>query len=373
MLFVGFTLLTFVSRAWAHGSMNIPRPRASQGMDHAGSFPMFVGGEKSQCAGDACLWYQVGCYIGCDHCSCLNKEMYPTPQEDGNCTNPSEPTLPLKARSWNPRNKSPKGDFTKYNPWRSPGKAPVQNPCGVASGFHAGWKGAEIPMVKDGPSTFPAYMFGTELPPLKNYTKPVYKKGSNVTVSWGIAANHGGGYSYRLCPLSEKPTEACFQKYSMPFLNEETVIHYPDGSRADITIPSVTVTGDVVTPKGSTWKRNPVPACNCDLGFGCSSSKGSEMTKPYEIDPEAPTKYKSHQCLTGLQFPAAWDDGYGDGGSCLYPVGSTKPCDPFKFNMVDEVGIPDNAEPGDYLLSFRWDCEQTSQVWTQCADVTIVA
>ena len=30
-------------------------------------------------------------------------------------------------------------------------------------------------------------------------------------VAWAIQANHGGGYQYRLCKKSEKPTEECFQ------------------------------------------------------------------------------------------------------------------------------------------------------------------
>ena len=31
--------------------------------------------------------------------------------------------------------------------------------------------------------------------------KTTWKKGSVVTVGWGMAANHGGGYQYRLCKL----------------------------------------------------------------------------------------------------------------------------------------------------------------------------
>merc|ERR1711934_802071 len=33
--------------------------------------------------------------------------------------------------------------------------------------------------------------------------------------------------------------------------------------------------------------------------------------------------------------------------------------------------IPENLPSGKYVLSFRWDCEQTPQIWAQCADVTI--
>lgn len=355
-------LFLFVVGVSSHGMMNIPMPRAAQAMGKSPSFPMFVGGNKSQCVGDGCLWYQVGCYIGCPSCSCKNKEMYPTPEADAKCTNYIEPTLPVHARSWNIENKSPMGDFTKYNPWRSPGRAPVANPCGVASGFISGWPGAEVPY------GFTAFTNGTDIPPLSGVPTPVYKAGEVIEVSWGIAANHGGGYQYRLCPADEDITEECFQKMPIPFATSQTKIYYTDGSRKSFTIPAVDASTGT-SPKGSTWRRNPIPGCNCDLGFSCSER--SNMTTPYEHDPDAPTKYRAHGCTTGLQFPLAWDDGYGQGGSCLYPVGTTKPCDPFRFNMVDSVQVPKDATPGQYILGFRWDCEQTSQVWTQCADVTI--
>ena len=38
--------------------------------------------------------------------------------------------------------------------------------------------------------------------------------------------------------------------------------------------------------------------------------------------------------------------------------------------MVDTVRAP--VERGDYVMRWRWDTEQNPQVWTHCADVTIV-
>jgi hypothetical protein len=38
--------------------------------------------------------------------------------------------------------------------------------------------------------------------------------------------------------------------------------------------------------------------------------------------------------------------------------------------MVDTVRAP--AKRGDYVMRWRWDTEQNPQVWTHCADVTIV-
>jgi hypothetical protein len=35
--------------------------------------------------------------------------------------------------------------------------------------------------------------------------------------------------------------------------------------------------------------------------------------------------------------------------------------------------VPQNLKPGEYTLNWRWDCEQSSQIWENCADVTVVA
>merc|ERR1711869_69913 len=42
----------------------------------------------------------------------------------------------------------------------------------------------------------------------------------------------------------------------------------------------------------------------------------------------------------------------------------------FQWSIVDKVRVP-NVPPGDYVVSFRWDSEQTPQVWASCSDVKI--
>jgi len=44
----------------------------------------------------------------------------------------------------------------------------------------------------------------------------------------------------------------------------------------------------------------------------------------------------------------------------------------FSFNIVDKVKVP-NIPPGEYILSSRWDCEQTPQIWSACSDITITS
>ena len=40
--------------------------------------------------------------------------------------------------------------------------------------------------------------------------------------------------------------------------------------------------------------------------------------------------------------------------------------------IKDLVEIPDTLESGEYVLSFRWDCQNTPQVWNSCANIQIV-
>ena len=41
--------------------------------------------------------------------------------------------------------------------------------------------------------------------------------------------------------------------------------------------------------------------------------------------------------------------------------------------VADKVVIPKDTVPGRYVLSWRMDCEETAQIWSNCADVNIVA
>jgi hypothetical protein len=45
----------------------------------------------------------------------------------------------------------------------------------------------------------------------------------------------------------------------------------------------------------------------------------------------------------------------------------------WEWSVLDEVRVPAGLAPGPYLLSWRWDCEESTQVWQNCADVELVA
>ena len=38
----------------------------------------------------------------------------------------------------------------------------------------------------------------------------------------------------------------------------------------------------------------------------------------------------------------------------------------------DVVEVPKNLAPGDYVLSFRWDCLSSPQIWSACANIKII-
>ena len=40
--------------------------------------------------------------------------------------------------------------------------------------------------------------------------------------------------------------------------------------------------------------------------------------------------------------------------------------------MIDMLKIPKDLPAGEYVLGWRLDCESTAQVWSNCADVTLV-
>lgn len=106
----------------------------------------------------------------------------------------------------------------------------------------------------------------------------------------------------------------------------------------------------------------------------CSSSK------PQQCDPAAghtsgcvsipypntyvPTGWTGSRCPSGLMFPASFPEGYGGDGIPWNSMG---------IEMVDQLKLPATLAAGEYQISFRWDCEQTPQVWNSCADVTITA
>jgi len=246
-----------------------------------------------------------------------------------------------------------------------------------------------------------------------------------------VVANHGGGYQYRLCPKSSPQTEACFQQIPLPFIGKEQYIQYcslptlgdhgenapppdttPDGFNGTTkltpqdlvkdytngcdriprdTIPAVDVNTGTI-PAGSTWRRNPIPACKNKYGTGGAFNMGCHVSsiegkyKPptaneFQFPPVGMDKMRPGLLLGGF--------GVGSCGGCNQEVNPPE-CDKygklgqnnctvdetmgqfFSWNILDKVQVP-LVPPGEYVVSFRWESEQTPQIWASCSDVTIVS
>ena len=349
---------------------------------------------------------------------------------------PSTPTLPNAFRTLQLNVTTLPHDVYATSPWRAPGKAPVLGSgCGVGGGN-------QMPMLNGGECTeCPQGFDGKLLPPVGS--PEVWTRGGTAEVAWAIAANHGGGYSYRLCPADpvDAINEACFQSNQLDFAGNSSEILFGNGTR--IPFPRQT-TREGTYPTGSEWARNPVPGCYlCDayetcgptiapVGGGCSTCttetechatnatstaacKWTSEGGKCKVPPDACTgpataascEAEGTQCQwitsgsdhgycrtnSTLTPPQAWDQQINcradcDGGlaskalgSC--PEGTAIFPEPvpglsgwgkggWKWSVADKVKVPTDLKAGPYLLSWRWDCEESVQVWQNCADVVLV-
>lgn len=298
-----------------------------------------------------CMWFQQGCSIGCPKCtgaSC-NTE---------NCCNVTmKPTLPESLRTY--MDIPVLGDVFKHNPWRAPGFAPVESPCGLAGG---GYGKPDIPNGGIPPSGLKRGFDGRNLS--KAQSPLEWHAGSVQEVSWNFVANHGGGYAYRLCPADSELTEECFQDHHLEFVGDQSWLEYGKRSDNNRTAINASRISTGTNPKGSQWTRNPIPACSGAFG-GSEHSPGCD--KP-QFEPPIPGLYGFGLGRCNI-IGKHWNPLDGICGSEEFHHVLSK----FKFNIVDKVKVPQSLKPGDYVLSWRWDCDQTAQVWASCADIKITA
>ena len=194
------------------------------------------------------------------------------------------------------------------------------------------------------------------LPPQPNGV--VWRAGDIVNASLFLKANHAGGWQYRLCPADQPLTEACFQANPVPFAGTTQTLLLADGSEQ---VVAATYLSEGTTPSNSTWVRNPLPECcppagACERqGLTCGSSESHDCY--------------NHQCgvvtSLGKSSPA-------------FPWPTTNPSSPPSnvspdITIVDTLRLPADLPAGDYVFAWRWDAEETAQVWAACADVSIVA
>eukprot|EP00756_Hemistasia_phaeocysticola_P013678 Hpha_TRINITY_DN15295_c2_g4::TRINITY_DN15295_c2_g4_i2::g.68426::m.68426 len=338
--------------------------------------------------GQASFWYSQGCFIGCPVCDNNSGRRQTDLCGSGKkqtLTDPKYWSVNRDAVPFSPQ------DIYQHNPWRAPGSAPVMDACGLAGGTFSRQSGAEAGDYTE--TKFAKHGdVGTEvLGPIPGYTPPVYKVGGKAEVTWSIRNNHGGGYSYRLCPLPDdfrELSEACFQANPLDFVEDEQAIVFPNGTTLPLQAHQRTFVTEGTQPPGSMWAMIPMPptllgpccipgpndtattpnGCLAHEKSYCGASNFSDVCKPC---PQTPGSDCSRCDQVGKVLPGR----YKRPGVPQFPP----PCEDCEgvnwngFSVRDVVKIPADLKPGKYILGFRYDCEATAQVWNNCADVTIVA
>lgn len=274
-------------------------------------------------------------------------------------------TLPLEFRTIT-NGGSP--DVFAGSPWRSPGQAPVRGSgCGVAGGgadryANGGNAPAGIAQNTDGYSGLP------------QQPHTIYQIGSAIDVAWAISANHGGGYHYRLCKVSDGVSEECFQKTPLKFSGNNSYILHADGSVAN-EFPRRLVT-EGTNPPGSEWAMDPIPGCKVcedaretcgapldpipqDQPGGLSKDAWDTQVTCYGLCAGAGSSKVHGVCDAGTEFyePLSGHSGFGK--------------DIPEWSISDKVIIPADLEEGEYMLGWRWDCEESTQIWQNCADIIL--
>jgi len=365
-----------VATAFGHGAIVYPRSRNSidylagvncdAGSDACGPTAKGTGCVNMTHPGEPCkngqssFWYSQGCFIGCPTCDHKSGR-----RQTDLCQLGKEQTLPVYARSIN-INATGIYDIYKHNPWRAPGNAPVADACGLAGGDPWGADGAEAGNYYN--TTYAGHgKYGTTLPEMPTGT--TWTIGGEADVMWQVRNNHGGGYSYRLCPASENLTEECFQRHPLDFVAEKAGLLFPDGSKQLIKPVHVNVG---TSPAGSTWAR--IPVAPTLLGPVCIPGPHDDPDAPYSCaaknNPKTPCGCTPCPETPGSDCSRCWDCGTPDFTPTMHdgkPVEGVGPV----IGMTDVVKVPANLPAGKYVLGFRYDCEATAQVWSNCADITL--
>jgi len=373
-----------------HGAMVHPRSRnsidwaevpddPSKGLHNTGSHicSNLTGAPCNN--GQAQYWYSQGCFVGCDACDHESGR-----RQTDLCKSGFVGQLPDYAISVN-RNTSAgfrdsEYDIYRHNPWRAPGHAPVADACGLAGGTP--W-GGNAPEEGQYYNTTHAHhgMRGSDLPPLN--TEVVWQAGGEAEVVFAVKFNHGGGYAYRLCPAEDELSEACFAKHHLEFVQDKQALLFRNGSRLGISAHSVYVS-EGTWPEGSMWTRVPLPSsglgprCSCDMDndyhpadYDCGCLKGEEVdscTAPGNCSLGAclPCPETAGSDCSRCANPPP-DVGFG---GYMFPPPCDEACMRQHPSVLDVVKVP-KLKPGKYVLGFRYDCDATAQVWSNCADVTI--
>jgi hypothetical protein len=336
-----------------------------------------------------CLWMSVGCSIGCKECD-GGAQGGTNPSSKDRCKSGAKATIndPLHRTINREAEAGSAADWSRWNPWRAPGTAreydpssvavslrrtfwcvsvtpqvpcfaaAVWDPCGRASGSFQATGG-------HGEFTNTTYAklgdMGSKLP--KFPSGAVWKTGSVVETMWSLRTNHvshlaplsagprggsahaevdragwlapsqGGGYQYRLCPLSYNLTEECFQQTPVPFANNSRLM-LGDGNIITLNSTFVDPHTDATLPIGGVgaWQMNPMPGY---VKYQAPDGWTYDKSHPRWFDPPCDDPNSLH--------PSSLSQGNCSGEWLT------------NITTYDYLRIPAHLKAGEYVLGFR--CE----------------
>merc|ERR1712093_343079 len=182
-----------------------------------------------------------------------------------------------------------------------------------------------------------------------------------------------------------KATEECFQEMPLDFVGNRSWMVYTKGEHKGLRYEiDATRTTEGTWPRGSMWSRSPIPNMGGEHAVGKTAEQTEKildflleehLVQGVGLDPTGQAQAWEKEFTSteagvhGLPFaPPSLDGKVVDAVTPLIGYGPMSGDMWFDdLLLVDQVQVPNDLPEGDYILSFRWDCEQTFQVWSQCA------
>ena len=341
--------------------------------------------------------FSQGCTIGCSQCNDTGVPVQPGFPEKGHALPSPNIGSNLGDECPNDHSKSKKPTIVdpmlttmnydtkgmpllSFHPWRAPGSTPGLDPCGLAGGARTNMS---MRAGGFGPETgYPQGFEGSKLPPIPREQRKVWKAGGTANVSWVSVANHAGGYQWSLCPADKELTEECFESTPLQFADDFSTLRYMfllngtlGPNRTEVVIPALRVTKGVL-PKGSMWSKNPVPAGSWLTPGWQGNQHPPQFEPPAGCDEHC---WGYQPCNVGFTHPSY--EGWNHTSAQLPECSRDSAGAPLKngdgcchttayMAIIDKVKVP-QVPAGDYVVRWRWDCEQSPQIWSGCGDVTI--
>lgn len=187
----------------------------------------------------------------------------------------------------------------------------------------------------------------------------------------------GGGYHYSLCPASEPLTEECFNRYPLTYTNGTQRLRYlyvNDTSNDTVVQIDAVRVSEGTFPPSSVWTKNPVPAGT----FGdAPGGNGNGNLEPPQFPP--PTGCDRHcwgyqPCNLYWTHPSweGWNRTHQQLPPCANAVGEGC-CHTAAYMIIEDSVVVPDLPSGDYVVRWRWDVENSPQIWSGCGDIKIAA